>query len=46
MEIGKERRIVRVEPIEDPLPRETPAPSPEKAPAEPLESPEREPIPA
>ncbi|HET8606827.1 MAG TPA: hypothetical protein VFL66_07325 [Gaiellaceae bacterium] len=32
MDIGKPQRIVRVEPLEDPVPRETPAPAPEREP--------------
>ena len=39
MDIGKPQRVVRVEPLEEPVPREAPAPvperQPEKVPAEP-----------
>jgi hypothetical protein len=38
MDIGKPQRIVRVEPLEEPVPRKAPAPAPEKpekVPAEP-----------
>jgi hypothetical protein len=37
MDIGKPQRIRRVEPVKEPVPeKETPAPPPEKAPAEPV----------
>ncbi|HEY6017131.1 MAG TPA: hypothetical protein VIU86_10495 [Gaiellaceae bacterium] len=32
MDIGKPQRVVRVEPLEEPVPRETPAPAPEREP--------------
>lgn len=32
MDIGKPQRIVRVEPLEEPVPRKTPAPAPERKP--------------
>ena len=39
MDIGKPKRIVKVEPLQEPVPRERPAPAPErepqKTPAEP-----------
>jgi hypothetical protein len=41
MEIGEPRRIVTVEPLEDPVPREAPAkPEPEPEPAEAPREPE------
>jgi hypothetical protein len=36
MDIGKPKRIVTVEPIEDPIPRERPEKAPAPAPVEPL----------
>jgi hypothetical protein len=39
MEIGKPRRIHRVEPLEHPVPRKIPAEPPEKAPAAPKQVP-------
>lgn len=44
MQIGEPKRIVTVEPIEDPVPREVPAPGepaeePEKVPSEPERAP-------
>jgi hypothetical protein len=32
MDVGKPQRIVKVEPLEEPVPRETPAPAPEREP--------------
>ena len=32
MDIGKPQRVVRVEPLREPVPRETPAPPPERVP--------------
>jgi hypothetical protein len=32
MDIGKPKRIVRVEPIRDPVPRQAPSPAPQPAP--------------
>jgi hypothetical protein len=40
MEIGKPERIITVEPLEDPVPREEPVEAP------PIETPEEEPVPA
>jgi len=44
VDIGKPQRTFTVEPIEDPVPRESPAPPPEEAPAE--APPEPEEVPA
>jgi hypothetical protein len=41
MDIGKPRRTVTVEPVEDPVPRELPEELPEKEPAEPPREPEK-----
>jgi hypothetical protein len=41
MEIGKPRRTVTVEPVEDPVPRELPEELPEKEPAEAPRQPEK-----
>jgi hypothetical protein len=35
MDIGEPRRIITVEPVRDPVPRERPAPAPDRQPAEP-----------
>jgi hypothetical protein len=43
MEIGKPRRTVRVEPLEDPVPRELPEEPPEREPAEVPRGPEKVP---
>jgi len=32
MDIGKPKRIVKVEPLREPVPRERPTPAPERAP--------------
>jgi hypothetical protein len=32
MDVGKPQRIVKVEPLEEPVPRETPTPVPERRP--------------
>jgi hypothetical protein len=41
MDIGKPRRTVTVEPVEDPVPRELPEELPEKEPAEAPREPEK-----
>jgi hypothetical protein len=41
MQIGEPRRVVTVEPLEDPVPRELPEEWPEKPPAEKPETPEK-----
>jgi hypothetical protein len=41
MDIGKPRRTVTVEPVEDPVPRESPVEPPEREPADPPREPEK-----
>lgn len=41
MEIGEPRRIIIVEPLEDPVPREAPATEPDREPLETPEEPEK-----
>jgi hypothetical protein len=38
MDVGKPRRTIKVEPLKDPVPRETPAPAPSE---EPRKTPDR-----
>jgi hypothetical protein len=43
MDIGEPRRTYTIEPVEDPVPREQPAPPPDEVPVVELEEPEEVP---